>query len=562
MINNKHTNDRPAPQPVGNPLWVSELGDNPSWAAQNGTYSAVYTGQRYTITDAIWITGFRFWVPVTDQNRTYELWNINNPTTNPDFTQLLAPTKFSTVGWQSYPVGSILVTAGVVIDLILVTIAETGAPSTFNGNWSYLRSNSAPLSGEATHTTNGVTLTFNHTDNDSGDRQAALEAVTVGGTITGDGITWTIVDKVNGIDDVVFSVTPTSRDTEGVHNFVFTYEGPINLNWVNISDYYSSAHELFGAVEGYFSNSGYDPSDTLDENAYGVDLEMQDVEASEDWEPLAYGGASGGTGGNGVVSAEESHFPLQVALGNVPGMSAINKFGRSTNVDTGIETDIWDRANPTDDQPIWVAPTQARIHNIVSSSTSDVATTGAGARTIRVFGLTSWSTKEISEDISMNGTTNVATINSYVIIHRMRVLTKGATSVNVGTITATAVTDGTVTAQINPDQGQTQMAIYGWPSIQKFCVTEVYAGILRANLGVQESQADVQFLLNPEPDVELLNFQIKHPTMVGSRAQTPFTHNFNPYGKWDGPGILKMQAIGSASNLDISGGFSFILVDN
>ena len=81
----------------------------------------------------------------------------------------------------------------------------------------------------------------------------------------------------------------------------------------------------------------------------------------------------------------------------------------------------------------------------------------------------------------MDGTTNVPTLNSYVIIHRMKVLTKGATNVNVGVITATADTDGTVTARIDVGRGQSQMAIYGVPSIQTAYVFRFYSNVLKAS---------------------------------------------------------------------------------
>ncbi|MCP4343301.1 MAG: hypothetical protein GY799_31605 [Desulfobulbaceae bacterium] len=263
---------------------------------------------------------------------------------------------------------------------------------------------------------------------------------------------------------------------------------------------------------------------------------------------------------------------LTIAMGYNPlisKISSVNKFGRSINVDQH-ETDIWDVANqssyPTaglDDQDIWVAPTQARIHNVKSTDSDDDGDpVGDGARTIRVYGLTDWDTKETSEVITLNGTTDVATSNAYVIIHRMKVLTKGATAINVGTIYATAVTDDTITAQINPGEGQTQMAIYGIPSIQTACMTGFYASVLRAGLSTNERHVDIQVLFNPEPDSELLNFQTKHSTMAGTRASDPFLHTYLPYNGFNGPGIFKIQAIGSANNLDVSAGFDLILVEN
>lgn len=63
-------------------------------------------------------------------------------------------------------------------------------------------------------------------------------------------------------------------------------------------------------------------------------------------------------------------FALALPSGQVPGYSGVNKFGRSTDVDSGVSTDIWDRANATDGQTIWTAPTQARTHQIASTSAS------------------------------------------------------------------------------------------------------------------------------------------------------------------------------------------------
>lgn len=248
---------------------------------------------------------------------------------------------------------------------------------------------------------------------------------------------------------------------------------------------------------------------------------------------------------------------LELANGVFSGYSHINKFGKSTNVDSGVDTDIWDRANAVDDDDIWTAPTQARIHNIASSSGSDDGDpVGVGARTLRVFGLTSWGAKEVSEDITLDGVTPVATSNAYVIIHRMQVLTKGATAANVGIITATAAVDGTVTAQINAGEGQTQMAIYGVPSVQVAYMTHYYASLLWLTDAV-----GISVLVNPEPDSELLNFLVKHTQAIVAVGTSYFSHPFMPYFRIPGPAIIKIQGRGSANNLDVSAGFDLILKD-
>jgi hypothetical protein len=263
-----------------------------------------------------------------------------------------------------------------------------------------------------------------------------------------------------------------------------------------------------------------------------------------------------------VARPEVHDLNLEIAAGTYTGYSAVNKFGRAPSGGQTTATDVWDRANATPTQQIWVAPTQARVHAIVSTDDTD-GKTGApnsvGARTLRVYGLTSWDTAEVSEDITLDGTTAVNTTNSYVIIHRMKVLTKGGTAVNAGIISATAATDGTVTAAIIIGQGQTQMAIYGVPSTQTAYITGYYGSAIKA---ASACRGSVELFVNPEPDAELTKFLVKHTNGWDTTGTSYIQHKFNPYFKVAGPAIIKVQTISSAADTDFSAGFDLILVDN
>ena len=75
-------------------------------------------------------------------------------------------------------------------------------------------------------------------------------------------------------------------------------------------------------------------------------------------------------------------FYFSVSEGLTPGYSRLNKFGRNPDIGTATDPeDVWDAGG------VWVKPTQARIHDIASTSGNDAAA-GSGALTIRVYGLT------------------------------------------------------------------------------------------------------------------------------------------------------------------------------
>lgn len=246
-------------------------------------------------------------------------------------------------------------------------------------------------------------------------------------------------------------------------------------------------------------------------------------------------------------------FYYDISTGAVENNDAVNKFGRNPDVDTATDPeDVWDTGG------IWVAPTQARKHNIASSDANDDAI-GTGAQTIRLYGLVSWDSLETSEDVIMDGLTPVATSNSYVIIHRMKVLTAGSGGLNVGDITATAQTDGTITAQITASQNQTLMAIYGIPALQKLVITKWYTSVNLTSGG--GGTADVELLINEEPDNNLLLFLVKHHAGLSSSGSSVFNHEFSPYLSVQGPAIIKVNVESvSSNNTDISGGFDGILI--
>ncbi len=251
---------------------------------------------------------------------------------------------------------------------------------------------------------------------------------------------------------------------------------------------------------------------------------------------------------------------LEHAKGTI-NESSVNKFGRAPSGVQATATDIWDRADASPTQSIWIKPTVARIHQIVSTSTADDgAPVGTGARTVRIFGLTSWNTKEVTEVIIMNGTTDVPTTNAYVIIHRMRVLTYGALSINVGAISATADTDSTVTAQINANAGQTQMAIYGVPSVNTAYLTQWYGTLNKASGAAATINFSLKFCEDPEVGTDTA-FWTKNTRGVQSTGTSGDTWPFRPYYKIKGPAIIKVQATASAADIEGSAGFDIILRD-
>ena len=153
-------------------------------------------------------------------------------------------------------------------------------------------------------------------------------------------------------------------------------------------------------------------------------------------------------------------FELQVARTQISLHNEQNVFAYGTTPATAaLFRTVWENMATTE----YVFPSSAITMNLASDTAGDTAT-------ITIVGLDA-NYAAITETLTLNGTTNVPTTNSYLRINSMFVATGSATN-PAGVITLKN-TGGTVTyAQINTavyngttsSIGQTQMAVYTVPA--------------------------------------------------------------------------------------------------
>lgn len=239
-----------------------------------------------------------------------------------------------------------------------------------------------------------------------------------------------------------------------------------------------------------------------------------------------------------------------VMRGRLPGITGGTKFGSAPEGVQTTRTHIWDRADATPTQQLWVPPTAARVHAIVSSSVADDSA-GTGARTVRVYGLQSWDSPETYEEVIMDGVTPVNTLDSYVIVHRMRVWTAGSGQTNAGTISATAATDGTVTAAIQPNNGSTAMAIYGVPSGYQVAIHKWWCAIAKASGGAASILYDIEDWDMAAPTLPVRN--VRDESSVQSTGASSVTKEYFIPLRFTGPCIIAVSGVASSPD---AGGLS------
>ena len=268
-----------------------------------------------------------------------------------------------------------------------------------------------------------------------------------------------------------------------------------------------------------------------------------------------------GQGGLLKVVVSQDDFFFRLARGEIPNARGVNVVGRNVDVDkSDVPEDVWDGGSSVNNVFIWLPPTTARIHDIVSTDAlDDGAPVGTGARTIRITGLVDWDLPEVTEELTLDGLTNVPTVNAYVIIYRMEILTFGSLGTNAGTITAIAQTDATITAQIEIGFGGTLMGIYAIPRRDTLLITKFYVNWNK--ISATSGAADVNLLVNQRPDQADGGFIQRAKLGMFGSGNTYAPQPFGPYLEIPGPALLKIQVEDtSEDNVDMVAGFDAVVV--
>ena len=293
MVAITETNERPSPQQVGQPIWVSGLGDTPNWGApqQSSPTPELIYGQRYSLAQTGYVNSTRVWVDEADPNITYTVAIIGNPDTESETINfVLNDASFASTGWVSIPTQDVLVVEGSVFDVAVIKRdRNTSVSETLPYNYSTPNNESIPLSGQLIHANRLVDELWISTEDSLGDDQSSVLAnLHSGDTISGAGVTWTIISSTDNGSYYVFTVSPAVQGTAGLGDFIFTTFTAQPINYVELPDHYIAND----SVIGFYTEDGLGTK-VLDEDGYGIDIEVQEAYLPTDWEVVTPGNVGG-----------------------------------------------------------------------------------------------------------------------------------------------------------------------------------------------------------------------------------------------------------------------------
>ena len=227
-------------------------------------------------------------------------------------------------------------------------------------------------------------------------------------------------------------------------------------------------------------------------------------------------------------------FDVQVARGAVAWHSTVNIYGAQTAV--GVSTiPIWENATA------YTYPVAATLMNLVSTVAGDVG------MTILINGLDA-GYNQISETVTLNGTTVVPTVSSFFRINGMFVASGAPT----GVITLKNLANTVTYSQIAANFGRSQAAIYTVPAGYTFLLSRV-----DAYSSTNGFTADY---------IVYRNQTISSAGVTTFTQQAPFTGNYNARRVMPRPFLektdIQLQARASANSYYVSIAAEGYLVKN
>lgn len=238
---------------------------------------------------------------------------------------------------------------------------------------------------------------------------------------------------------------------------------------------------------------------------------------------------------------------LQIASGQ-GGLAAAHCFGFNSGIGASEET-VWDGSSL---YAYLGAATQLKISS--SSASDDGNPAGTGARTVSISGLDG-NYAAISETVTLNGQTEVLTVNSYLRVANLEVQTAGSGTANAGVIyagtgTVTGGIPATIYAQIPIGQNNTLMAMYTVPAGKTAWLREFFF----FSGGVAVQTLTVRLVEREFGGVWHTTHKFLIPASGGS-----FRHEHSPFERFTEKSDIEVRAIASGGSFDAAAHLEFVL---
>lgn len=243
---------------------------------------------------------------------------------------------------------------------------------------------------------------------------------------------------------------------------------------------------------------------------------------------------------------------FDIAQGKKGGVSKSNKLGKNSDIDTTVSLSSPEFVTEIGGTYTGFPVSDAETITITSDNTADAAA-GTGARTLTIIGLDSdWN--QISETVTLNGTTGVTTANVFRRAHTMFVRTAGSTGTNVGVLTAThTTTTANVFLSILAGVGSSNFAVQTVPAGKVGYIFK-YTGAVRRG---GTTAADGAFWIRPFEGA----FRYRRPFTINAGAQLEIT----PYGGFRVGGektdVAMVITATTQNNTVVTAGFDLIFID-
>lgn len=206
------------------------------------------------------------------------------------------------------------------------------------------------------------------------------------------------------------------------------------------------------------------------------------------------------------VSETEVIENSALVAGEVSGYEVLQQYGFNDGIFAVFQT-IWFGGGA------YTFLATAQRLDVVSTNPGDTAPSGANARTVRIDGIGADGLRLV-EDVDMNGTTAVRTVNSFLRINFFRVVDAGAQGANGGVISATSVDTNTTQAVMESVTSVGQLGIYSTPSNRRAFITAFTVSTVSTS-GAGNQAVDL-FLHQPDG----IRLRIGHWALKGEGSTT------------------------------------------